>query len=106
MRDLNISWVRDQIALVSQEPTLFDDTIAENIRFGHPTATQKEIEEVAKKANAHNFICEFPAQYDTQVGGGSSLQISGGQKQRIAIARYVRNLDRAYVFDKEYLFLF
>lgn len=91
MKDLNIPWVRDQIALVSQEPTLFDDTIAENIRFGHPSATQKDIEEVAKKANAHKFILEFPDGYETQVGGGSSLQISGGQKQRIAIARCVHS---------------
>jgi ATP-binding cassette subfamily B (MDR/TAP) protein 1 len=82
MKNLNTHWVRDQIALVSQEPVLFDMSIADNIRFGHPTATQQEIEEVARKANAHNFISEFPDGYSTQVGGGSSLQVSGGQKQR------------------------
>ena len=86
MKELNIRWLRDRLALVSQEPTLFDMTIGENIRFGKTTATQEEVEEAAKQANAHNFILSFPEGYDTQVGAGSS-QISGGQKQRIAIAR-------------------
>ena len=75
MKDLNISWLREQISLVSQEPTLFDMSIADNIRFGHPSATQEEIEEVARKANAHQFIVEFPDGYETQVGYGASLQI-------------------------------
>lgn len=86
MKELNVRWLRDQLALVSQEPTLFDMTIGENIRFGNTTASQEDVEEAAKQANAHSFILSFPDGYETQVGAGSS-QISGGQKQRIAIAR-------------------
>jgi ATP-binding cassette subfamily B (MDR/TAP) protein 1 len=81
MKELNIHWIRNEIALVSQEPVLFDSSIAENIRFG-TSATDDEIEEAARKANAHDFISAFPDGYSTQVGGGSSLQVSGGQKQR------------------------
>ena len=86
MKELNVRWLRSQLALVSQEPMLFDMTIGDNIRFGNTSATQEEVEEAAKQANAHNFILSFPDGYDTQVGAGST-QISGGQKQRIAIAR-------------------
>jgi len=74
-----------RLGLVSQEPTLFDGTIAENIKFGMREATQVEIEEAAKKANAHNFITKFPEGYNTLVGSASSSQISGGQKQRVAV---------------------
>ena len=70
---------------MSQEPTLFDGSIADNIKFGMPNATQDEIEEAAKKANAHNFILKFPDGYKTLVGSASSSQISGGQKQRVAV---------------------
>ena len=86
MKELNVRWLRDQFALVSQEPILFDSTIRENIRFGSPDATQEELEAAAIHANAHDFIMSFPDGYDTEVGSGSS-QVSGGQKQRIAIAR-------------------
>ena len=74
-----------RLGLVSQEPTLFDGSIAENIKFGMPDANQEQIEEAAKKANAHNFIMGFPDGYNTSVGSASSSQISGGQKQRIAV---------------------
>lgn len=86
LRTLNVSWYRDQIGFVSQEPTLFNDTIARNIAYGFPGATRSEIEEAARQANAHDFIMEFPDGYDTAVGERGT-QISGGQKQRIAIAR-------------------
>jgi ABC-type multidrug transport system fused ATPase/permease subunit len=86
MKDLNVRWLRDQLALVSQEPVLFDSTIGENIRFGCPNATQEEMEQAAKQANAHDFIMSFPDGNNTEVGAGST-QVSGGQKQRIAIAR-------------------
>jgi len=89
--ELEIEWLRSQIGLVSQEPTLFATTIYENIRYGKPDATKEEIEAAAKMANAHNFICSFPQGYDTPVGEKGAT-LSGGQKQRIAIARaLVRN---------------
>lgn len=72
--------------MVSQEPALFATTIAENIRYGKVTATQKEIEEAAKKSNAHKFIVSLPHGYETVIGERGA-QLSGGQKQRIAIAR-------------------
>ena len=62
-------------------------TLAENIRFGVPNATQNDIEEVAKAANAHDFIMSFPEKYETVVGSSASTQVSGGEKQRLSIAR-------------------
>jgi len=94
---LNLRWLRQQIALVSQEPTLFATSILNNIRYGlfgtkfehESLARQKELAiEAAKKANAHDFISALPDGYDTNVGERGFL-LSGGQKQRIAIARAV-----------------
>ncbi|KAF0693408.1 hypothetical protein As57867_015572, partial [Aphanomyces stellatus] len=76
------------ISIVSQEPVLFIGTIGENIATGKPGATQEEIEDAAKKANAHDFIMQFPDAYNTSVGD-RGVQVSGGQKQRIAIARAI-----------------
>lgn len=81
-----MTWLKQKIAVVSQEPALFGTTVAENIRYGKLTATQHEIEEAAKKANAHRFIMTLPHGYQTILGERGS-QLSGGQKQRIAIAR-------------------
>ena len=86
MRTLNLRWLRGHIGVVSQEPVLFDTTIADNIRYGREDATMKDIEAAAKAANAHNFISELPNGYQTLVGERGT-QLSGGQKQRIAIAR-------------------
>jgi len=87
---LNLSWLRSQMALVQQEPVLFGGTIRENIAYGREGATQQEVEQAARLANAHDFItsARFPKGYDTSAGekGG---QLSGGEKQRIAIARAV-----------------
>ena len=88
LTEINIKWYREQIGFVSQEPTLFNTTIGENIKYGYPGASQAEIEEAAKQANAHNFIMNFPNGYNTEVGENAT-QISGGQKQRIAIARAI-----------------
>jgi ABC-type sulfate/molybdate transport systems ATPase subunit len=91
VKDLNLKWLRSNIGVVSQEPVLFDTTIAENIRFGREDATLEEITKAAKSANAHDFITSLPNGYDTSVGEGGT-QLSGGQKQRVAIARaLVRN---------------
>ncbi|XP_052164672.1 ABC transporter B family member 1 [Oryza glaberrima] len=86
LRDLNLRWLRRQIGLVSQEPALFATTIRENLLLGRDGATQEELEEAARVANAHSFIVKLPDAYNTQVGE-RGLQLSGGQKQRIAIAR-------------------
>ncbi len=86
IRELSVKWLRNQIGIVSQEPALFNISIAENIGYGKEGATQEDIEAAAEAANAHDFIMTQPDGYDTIVGEGGS-QISGGQKQRIAIAR-------------------
>lgn len=78
--------LRKHIAVVPQEPMLFHRSIRENIAYGNEKATQKQIEEVAKKAQAHDFIVALPEGYDTLVGE-RGIKLSGGQKQRVAIAR-------------------
>jgi ABC-type multidrug transport system fused ATPase/permease subunit len=88
IKELNVKWLRQQIGFVGQEPVLFSGSIAENLRYGKLNATQEEIEEACKSANAHNFISEFPDEYETNVGE-KGTQLSGGQKQRIAIARAI-----------------
>ena len=78
--------LRNAIAVVPQEPALFHRSIRENIAYGKGNATQEEIEAVAKKAQAHDFITALPEGYDTLVGE-RGVKLSGGQKQRVAIAR-------------------
>ena len=99
LKDINIKWYRDQIGFVSQEPTLFNTTIGENIKYGYPEASIAEIEEAAKQANAHNFIMSFPNGYATEVGENST-QVSGGQKQRIAIARAILKKPKILILGK------
>ncbi|MDQ1152893.1 ABC-type multidrug transport system fused ATPase/permease subunit [Brevundimonas sp. SORGH_AS 993] len=86
VRRLRIHDLRDHIALVTQEPFLFDDTIAANIAYGRPGATQAQIEAAARAAAAHDFVVALPQGYDTRAGE-AGLRLSGGQRQRIAIAR-------------------
>ena len=86
VRDLAMASLRDQIALVTQEPFLFDDTIRANIAYARPAASQAEIEAAARAAAAHDFIESLPEGYATLVGEAGA-RLSGGQRQRIAIAR-------------------
>ena len=84
--DLDPRWLRRNVGAVSQDPTLFAGTVAENIAYARPNAAREEIVAAAKAANAHEFVSRFPDGYETRVGErGAGL--SGGQRQRIAIAR-------------------
>ena len=73
IKDYNLGWLRSKIGLVSQEPILFNCSIADNIRWGKEDATDEEIVNAAKMANAHQFISEFENQYETQVGERGTL---------------------------------
>ncbi len=84
--NVTIESLRNQISLVSQETTLFDDTIKNNIKYANEKATDQEIFEVAKLSNAHDFIEKLPHKYETVIGENGT-RLSGGEKQRISIAR-------------------
>jgi subfamily B ATP-binding cassette protein MsbA len=88
IRRVSIGSLRDAMALVTQEPFLFDETIADNIGCGRPGATRAEIEAAARAAAAHEFIVAWPQGYETKVGE-AGVRLSGGQRQRIAIARSI-----------------
>jgi ATP-binding cassette subfamily B protein len=88
LRTLDLDPLRQNIGLVFQETFLFSNTVAANIAFGHPEATQEQVEKAARIAAAHEFIVELPDGYQT-VLGESGLDLSGGQRQRLAIARAV-----------------
>ena len=86
LRTLPLSTIRDNISVVTQDTYLFHGTVADNLRFGKPAATQGQLEEAARVANAHDFISQLPHGYDTVVGE-RAVRLSGGQRQRLAIAR-------------------
>jgi subfamily B ATP-binding cassette protein MsbA len=91
LRDVSMRDLRQQMALVSQEIVMFDQSVAENIACGKTAATREEVEAAARAAFAHEFILQLPQGYDTRVGE-RGMNLSGGQRQRIAIARaFVRN---------------
>lgn len=88
IKNMTCDSLLSNISMVLQKVYLFNDTIANNIRFGKPDATMEEIVEAAKKARCHSFIMALPKQYDTEIGEGGST-LSGGEKQRISIARAI-----------------
>ena len=86
VKDFLTGSLRNQIGLVQQDNILFSDTVRENILLGRPDATEEEVIEAAKMANAHEFIMNLHDGYDTEVGE-RGVKLSGGQKQRLSIAR-------------------
>jgi ABC-type multidrug transport system fused ATPase/permease subunit len=86
LADVTVKSLRDQISIVLQEPLLFSGTIGENIRYGRLEATDEELAEAARAANAHDFIRKLPKGYETRIGERGA-QLSGGERQRIAVAR-------------------
>jgi len=86
VRDVSLSSIRSQIGVVTQETVLFNDTLRNNIAYGQPSISQKEVEAAARAALAHDFIMELPAGYETVIGE-KGVRLSGGERQRIAIAR-------------------
>lgn len=86
LRDVSVASIRSQIGVVTQETVLFNDTLRNNIAYGQPGISQKEVEAAARAALAHDFIMELPAGYDAMIGE-KGVRISGGERQRIAIAR-------------------
>lgn len=98
-RLISVHHLREHISIVSQHPHLFDASIAENIRYGHPSLSEEDIRCAAQAANLHTFIMSLPDGYDTPLGENASL-ISGGQAQRLQIARALARPSNVLILDE------
>lgn len=99
IRNVRLKSLRDHIGIVQQDVYLFAGNVMENIRYGRPDATEEEVIEAAKNANAHEFIMSLPEGYETDIGQ-RGIKLSGGQKQRLSIARVFLKNPPIFIFDE------